>query len=169
MAYTSPEYQRDRYWAMKDGTWDVQARRDARRKTQCKNGHEYVEGSWKWKTSKGERFRQCLECLLTQQNKRHAERMESDPDYRIACLIRNHNVRAKKMGDPNRLSVKDIRWMWATYGSACLACGSEERREVDHVVPVSQGGLNVRSNLQPLCKSCNNKKYTFIVDYRPAA
>ena len=28
----------------------------------------------------------------------------------------------------------------------------------DHVVPLGQGGLNVRSNMQTLCRSCNSAK-----------
>lgn len=41
---------------------------------------------------------------------------------------------------------------------ACSICGSEDRLEIDHIVPVSQGGSSARGNLQALCQSCNRKK-----------
>lgn len=43
----------------------------------------------------------------------------------------------------------------------CQACeyeGSYEELEVDHIVPLSRGGLNHESNLQTLCIECNRQK-----------
>lgn len=41
---------------------------------------------------------------------------------------------------------------------ACALCGATEKLEIDHIVPVKKGGRTERSNLQPLCQSCNRKK-----------
>jgi 5-methylcytosine-specific restriction endonuclease McrA len=43
----------------------------------------------------------------------------------------------------------------------CRACGVEAkdaRLEIDHIVPVSKGGLTTLKNLQTLCGSCNRGK-----------
>ena len=40
----------------------------------------------------------------------------------------------------------------------CVACGTDERLQVDHIIPVSRGGTNDLDNLQMLCKSCNASK-----------
>jgi 5-methylcytosine-specific restriction protein A len=41
----------------------------------------------------------------------------------------------------------------------CKAQGiTEVATEVDHIVPLSKGGTNERSNLQSLSKSCHSKK-----------
>jgi superfamily II DNA or RNA helicase len=43
-------------------------------------------------------------------------------------------------------------------GYRCLCCGATKRLEVDHIVPVHLGGPNDLTNLQTLCKVCNNRK-----------
>jgi hypothetical protein len=45
-------------------------------------------------------------------------------------------------------------------GHKCLHCGSAERLEVDHIIPVSKGGVSQLDNLQTLCVSCNRRKRT---------
>lgn len=160
--------QRERYWGLKNGTWNVEERRAARLADACGNGHAYVEGSWKWKTSKGSRFRSCKLCTAEQESRRHAERMATEPMYRVRSSMQNHNNRAKAAGDSNRLTIEDMLWVWDTYGKACLACGSMEQPEIDHVHAQVKGGLNVRENLQPLCRPCNVHKRARTVDYRPA-
>lgn len=41
---------------------------------------------------------------------------------------------------------------------ACERCGSPGPLEVDHIVPLRDGGANTRSNLQVLCKPCHLAK-----------
>lgn len=52
------------------------------------------------------------------------------------------------------------------HGNACLCCGSTEKIQIDHIVPVSLGGENNIENLQPLCWPCNRKKFNKTIDYR---
>lgn len=52
------------------------------------------------------------------------------------------------------------------YGARCLKCGATERLHWDHVVPLSRGGRHCVSNLQRLCKPCNEAKHTKVADYR---
>lgn len=40
----------------------------------------------------------------------------------------------------------------------CRRCGSTERLTLDHIRPLSRGGLSTKQNLQLLCFSCNNEK-----------
>jgi 5-methylcytosine-specific restriction endonuclease McrA len=52
----------------------------------------------------------------------------------------------------------------------CLCCELTESDGIkltkDHVVPLSKGGDNWITNLQPLCERCNNEKADEIIDYR---
>ena len=42
--------------------------------------------------------------------------------------------------------------------SGCVACGAHNGLEVDHIVPVCEGGGHVPSNLQVLCRRCHRTK-----------
>jgi 5-methylcytosine-specific restriction endonuclease McrA len=55
----------------------------------------------------------------------------------------------------------------ATYGHGCLCCGSKTKKLTrDHVIPISAGGSNEISNIQPLCLPCNLRKGRRVIDYR---
>lgn len=43
----------------------------------------------------------------------------------------------------------------------CQSCGKSDREaklNIDHIIPLATGGSNDISNLQTLCRTCNQKK-----------
>lgn len=40
----------------------------------------------------------------------------------------------------------------------CVACGSTDHLEIDHILPISKGGKSEWNNLQTLCRKCNRMK-----------
>jgi hypothetical protein len=54
----------------------------------------------------------------------------------------------------------DRRWRRSLHlltGCRCLYCG-EASQSIDHIQPLSRGGLSVTENCVPACLSCNGKK-----------
>lgn len=51
-------------------------------------------------------------------------------------------------------------------GGRCLRCRSVEELTLDHIIPRSRGGSGAQSNLQVLCKPCNQMKGSMTIDYR---
>lgn len=64
----------------------------------------------------------------------------------------------------------DEEWqaLLTSFGGLCLACGSENLIQKDHVRAVVNGGSDGLDNLQPLCRSCNCRKKDKTIDYRSA-
>tara|TARA_B100000035_G_C21011560_1_gene559860 strand:+ start:63 stop:515 length:453 start_codon:yes stop_codon:yes gene_type:complete len=50
---------------------------------------------------------------------------------------------------------QDIKYSW---GGMCCYCRENKATSLDHVVPRSRGGSNLRSNLLPACRSCQESK-----------
>lgn len=51
----------------------------------------------------------------------------------------------------------------------CLCCERREpgiKLEADHVLALARGGQHVGTNIQPLCRNCNARKGTKMIDYR---
>ncbi len=65
-----------------------------------------------------------------------------------------------KQNDSGREAISgDVRmYVWQRDGGECVKCGSQERLEFDHIIPISQGGSNTARNIQLLCETCNRSK-----------
>jgi HNH endonuclease len=48
--------------------------------------------------------------------------------------------------------------VWRRDEGRCVECGSQERLEFDHIIPVSKDGSNTARNVQLLCERCNRTK-----------
>lgn len=53
------------------------------------------------------------------------------------------------------LFTRSLRGSMITDSSVCSICRSTEKLQLDHIIPVSKGGLNDPANIQVLCQRCN--------------
>jgi hypothetical protein len=67
-------------------------------------------------------------------------------------------------------SEQEWREMKRVYKGRCVRCNQKPypngRLTKDHVIPVSCGGSDLITNIQPLCSQCNSRKRTQFTDYR---
>lgn len=97
------------------------------------------------------------------------KRKAIDPEYvktkREYC--RTRTLRRRQVGGSH--TIGEWEALKAATGNKCLCCGvsgDEVALTRDHVVPLSKGGTDDISNIQPLCASCNSKKRARTIDYR---
>ena len=48
------------------------------------------------------------------------------------------------------------------FGNTCCNCGSKEKMEYHHVVPLKMGGTNNLTNIKPVCQECHCKAHNKI-------
>jgi 5-methylcytosine-specific restriction endonuclease McrA len=127
--------------------------REKTKKRRAENRDVYLENRREWRKNNPEKVRQWA--------KRNPDKV------RINGRAGNHRRKARKLqvgGTYTRLEWENLL---DKYGHRCLCCGATGvPLSSDHVVPLSRGGSNDISNIQPLCVPCNSKKHTKIVDYR---
>ena len=61
------------------------------------------------------------------------------------------------------ISSRTKQSVWQRDMGRCVECGSKEKLEYDHIIPVSKGGSNTMRNVQLLCERCNRQKGANIV------
>ena len=62
---------------------------------------------------------------------------------------------------------RDWRRLCNRYRNKCAYCESAKPLTVDHIIPVTRGGLHTIGNVLPACLSCNSSKgRKFIVEWK---
>ena len=80
----------------------------------------------------------------------------------------NRKRRTLKMGAVGGHTQQGWDLLKARYGFTCPRCHRTEpdiSLTEDHIVPLSQGGMDSIDNIQPLCRRCNSAKSTQTIRY----
>lgn len=88
--------------------------------------------------------------------------ISSDKNY-ISWLCNKRN-RMKRLA-PGSHTFQEWNDLKAKHNYICLICHKKEpeiKLTEDHIIPISKGGSDYIENMQPLCQSCNSKKYNKI-------
>jgi hypothetical protein len=88
-----------------------------------------------------------------QREEREAAEQEAQEEARLA-----------ELGPRRRLAIpQHVRHdVWRRDQGRCVECGSREKLEYDHTIPLSLGGSNTARNLRLLCEPCNRRKSAHI-------
>ena len=83
--------------------------------------------------------------------------MQAHPEK--ASEYNKRHLARKRGAEISDITIKQWRVILKEYDNKCAYCGtSGDNLEQDHVVPVSKGGNDTKSNIVPACKPCNSSK-----------
>lgn len=83
---------------------------------------------------------------------------------------KNASARRRAKTYSNGIYLVTLKELKALYKSNCFYCGSNEKIEVDHVIPISRGGRHSIGNLVSACLTCNRSKNNkFLTEWKADA
>lgn len=85
---------------------------------------------------------------------RNKRRLVLEKAHALQAMSDNYERPKRRDTIPQLIRVE----VWQRDGGRCIECGSQERLEFDHVIPLAMGGSNTARNLQLLCETCNRRK-----------
>lgn len=145
------------------------------RKSYLKTNAEYIRCYRKsryQKLSEHFRGRKRIDYQERQQEIRERRRLHRKTNPEIYTAIDKAHFsrrRSRKTQAGGSYTPQQWRNLKLQYNYTCLCCGRREpeiRLTADHIIPITMNGTSDISNIQPLCTSCNSKKYNKIIDYR---
>lgn len=75
------------------------------------------------------------------------------------------NRKKKERARQKRFGDIDIHLVYERDGAICRYCGNTNGPfHIDHMIPLSRGGLNTLENLTVACKTCNLRKHTLTAE-----
>lgn len=104
---------------------------------------------------------QCKAC----HNRRSIETRDPENTRRLRSESEARR-RARKAGAVGNVSAAAMAALEKRWGAICLARGAPDNLTWDHVQPIARGGTHCVTNLQRLCRPCNETKQARYADYR---
>lgn len=115
----------------------------------CRSTHK---NAW---TPERKAYSQSMQARRNEQQRQRLAKMT-----RAQRILPGFNSRYKA-----RITLQDIEAMLERQQDKCALCNeSVDKWEIDHIVPLANGGISIPGNLQVLCRPCNVGKWTMSVD-----
>ena len=164
---------RARKWDRNNPEKAKESRMKSTPKWRDRNREKYIAGKQAWRRNNPEKVREQTNAGWLRWRHRNHEKHRSiqrkwgrdNPDKRRVNSIKRRALKQSALHE-----YYDFNSICRHYDNCCLRCGKIGLRlTVDHIIPLSRGGDDVASNIQPLCQSCNSTKGARHIDYRPDA
>jgi hypothetical protein len=171
--YKKPRTDAQRAWGRRNYYKNHHKWRDRVRRHYLKTRTRQIQKAGEWRRKNLAHVR---ELKRIERTKWTEEQRAREKTRVMNWLHRNPDARAlyrrKRRANKGSQHFTNAEWraLCLYYGNRCLSCGEiPPRLEADRVVPLIKGGSDLIDNIQPLCGTCNKKKYTSTIDYRTNA
>lgn len=91
-------------------------------------------------------------------------------DISLSKRISEEKRRSQKLNNSGSFCIEEWEFIKEMFYHLCPSCGTHDKISpltIDHILPLSKGGLHALHNIQPLCRSCNSSKGRNRIIYVP--
>lgn len=141
-------------WALKNKASIAKRRHDWYVKYKNTKVKEYLEKNHEkvllWKRASYQRCKDTYRKYWQTPKARHNAKIQKYKNRSILKKLEHHT---------------DSEWrsLLSMFNGKCVDCGTKQKIEKDHIVPLSKGGSDLIENIIPRCRSCNASKGNRIV------
>ena len=88
----------------------------------------------------------------------HRRWVKKNPERMAHLRARRY---AREKGAEGSHTFEEWKELCEKYNWRCVKCNKKRKLTKDHIKPLSEGGTDYISNIQPYCRSCNSRKWKF--------
>lgn len=143
--------------------------RKLRQTPERKEYRREYDRKWRQKPEVKERERERMRKYEQTPKRKEARRKYyQTPEFKERMRIHNQKRRATKLNaDDGTVTANFLAVLWNGYCYLCDKRITKEEADLDHLTPLSRGGLHACTNVAYACKSCNRAKHDKTVrEYR---
>lgn len=146
---------RAKIWALKHPDWVKRRNKEY----YIKHAEEYKLRAKKWAKDNREKRRAIVKKNDLKYKEKYSLRskiyLQNHPEL---VAERNHKRRMKIITNGGNFTAKEWILLCEVNAYLCNICRQHKKMTVDHIIPLSKGGINSIENIQPLCATCNRTK-----------
>ena len=94
----------------------------------------------------------------------HQRYVKSHPETISHLKARRY---ARERGAKGSHTLREWEELKAKFNNLCVFCNQDKLLTKDHIIPLSEGGSDFITNIQPLCRNCNSKKWKKLLNTSP--
>ena len=153
------------YWANREKIREKERKRYRERKQDKGWYRKILDYNSKWGRENRDKINRCQKNWRErniEKSRAYIKKWRENNREKLLISRRISEHKRRTLSKSGSFTAKEWEEVKKQYNYTCPMCGRKEpeiKLTIDHIIPLSKGGMNTIKNIQPLCAHCNCVKY----------